>query len=193
MSEFKRDWPKRGSRQVRGFYFGAEALNLSLEATGLAAHIYASESDEIDEDYLKLLFPGRDLSGPLRELMSIGLIEIVSPETAPAPVVEVEDVGGSLIRAGTIYLVEGGGRFKIGITKATKPTARLRGLQTGSPVKLRLVYSAFVADSVAAESLAHGLLARFRLHGEWFECSEDRARSILDTVIDAVGLGGSGK
>lgn len=193
MSEFKRDWPKRGSRQVRGFYFGAEALNLSLEATGLAAHIYASESDEIDEDYLKLLFPGRDLSGPLRELMSIGLIEVVSPESAPAPVVEVEDVGGSLIRAGTIYLVEGGGRFKIGITKATKPTARLRGLQTGSPVKLRLVYSAFVADSVAAESLAHGLLARFRLHGEWFECSEDRARSILDTVIDAVGLGGSGK
>lgn len=193
MSEFKRDWPKRGSRQVRGFYFGAEALNLSLEATGLAAHIYASESDEIDEDYLKLLFPGRDLSGPLRELMSIGLIEVVSPESAPAPVVEVEDVGGSLIRAGTIYLVEGGGRFKIGITKATKPTARLRGLQTGSPVKLRLVYSAFVADSVAAESLAHGLLARFRLHGEWFECSEDRARSILDTVIDAVGLGGAGK
>lgn len=193
MSEFKRDWPKRGSRQVRGFYFGAEALNLSLEATGLAAHIYASESDDIDEDYLKLLFPGRDLTGPLRELMSIGLIEIVNPEDTPAPVVEVEDVGGSLIRAGTIYLVEGGGRFKIGITKATKPTARLRGLQTGSPVKLRLVYSAFVADSVAAESLAHSLLARFRLHGEWFECSEDRARSILNTVIVAVGPGGPDK
>lgn len=193
MSDYKRDFPKRGNRQVRGFFFGAEALNCSLEATGLAAHIYASQSDEIDEEFLKLMFPDRDLSGPLQELVSIGLIAIVNPDDpAPSPVVENDDGPATVARAGTIYLVEGGGRFKIGITKATKPTARLRGLQTGSPVQLRLVHSAFVQDSVAAESLAHGLLARFRLHGEWFECTEERARSILDTVIEAVGPGPGG-
>lgn len=193
MSDYKRDFPKPGQRSVRGFFFGAEALNLSLEATGLAAHIYASESDDIDEDFLKMMFPGRDLSGPLRELLSIGLIEMVDPDASARPSVDVEYAPASAARAGTIYLVEGGGRFKVGITKATKPHARLRSLQTGSPVQLRIVHSAFVQDSAAAESLAHGLLARFRLHGEWFECTEERARSILETVIEAVGSGDADK
>lgn len=195
MSDYKRDWPGRGNKPVRGFFYGAEALNLSLEATGLAAHIYASDSDEIEEEFLTRMFPGRDLSGPLRELVSIGLIDIISETENGGAAVDADEApagggGGALIaaKAGTIYLVEGGGRFKIGVTKATKPTARMRSLQTGSPVRLRLVYSAFVQDSAAAESLAHGLLARFRLHGEWFECTEDRALEILATVVDAVGI-----
>lgn len=185
MTDYKRDWPKKGQRGVSGFFFGAEALNCSLEATGLAAHIYASDEDNIDEEYLKSMFPGRDLSGPLRELMQIGLIEI-SDEAGPlGPIVE-NDGPAIAGRAGTIYLIEGApGRFKIGITKSTR--ARMKSLQTGSPVPLRLVHSAFVRDSAAAERLAHGLLTRFRLHGEWFECSEERAISVLNTVIEAVG------
>lgn len=185
MSDYKRDWPKRGNRSVQGFFFGAEALNLSLEATGLAAHIYASESNEIDEEFLKLMFPDRDLSGPLRELVAIGLIEFLDPSAPPAPIVDVEQPAAAYRRAGTIYLVEGNGMFKIGIAKSAK--ARLSSLQTGSPVKLRLVHHALVQDCSEAERLAHGLLARYRLHGEWFQCTEDHALSILKTVINAVG------
>lgn len=184
MSEFKRHRPKPGQRTVRGFFFEAEALNLSLEATGLAAHIFSFDNDETDEEVLKLMFPDRDLTGPLRELASIGLIELIDPNAVPAPKVEIEE-SLPYRGAGMIYLVEGGGRYKIGISKSAK--ARLSSLQTGSPVALHLVHYALVKDSCEAERLAHGLLARFRLHGEWFECSLERARSVLDIVIEAVG------
>jgi hypothetical protein len=184
MSEYKRNYPRRGHKTVRGFFFDADALNLSLEATGLAAHIFSFESDDIDEEFLKQMFPGRDLSGPLQELAALGLVEFVDPSAPPAPVVDVDN-GLTYRRAGTIYLVEGNGRFKIGIAQSAK--ARLTSLQTGSPVKLRMVHHALVQDCATAEKLAHGLLTRFRLHGEWFECTEERARSVLDTVIEAVG------
>jgi hypothetical protein len=185
MTDYKRDWPKKSHRVVRGFFFGAAALNCSLEATGLAAHVYASAEDVIDEEYLKSMFPGRDLSGPLRELTQIGLIEITDENAPLGPIVE-NDGPAVAGRAGTIYLIEGApGRFKVGITKSTR--ARMKSLQTGSPVPLRLVHSAFVRDSAGAERLAHGLLTRFKLHGEWFECLEERAVSVLNTVIEAIG------
>lgn len=182
MSDYKRQFPKPGQRSIARFFFHADALNLSLEATGLAAHIFAFDSDEIDTEFLARMFPDRDLTGPLRELASIGLIEMQDGSTPPAP---AQDGPATVGRAGTIYLVEGSGRFKIGIMKSMR--ARLTSLQTGSPLALRLVHSAFVMDSSAAERLAHGLLARFRLHGEWFECTEERALQVLSTVIDAVG------
>lgn len=186
MSEYKRTWPKKSKKGVQGFFYGAEALALSLEAAGLAAHIYSFDADDIDEEYLRGMFPDRDLTGPLRELASIGLIEFVEPGT-PAPVVDVETTDQRYRAAGVIYLVEGGGRFKIGIAKSAK--ARLTSLQTGSPVPLKLVHSAFVNDCVRAEQLAHGLLARYRLHGEWFECSKEQGLNVLNTVIEAVGEG----
>lgn len=185
MSEYKRPYPKPGQRTVTGFFFHADALNLSLEATGLAAHIFSFGDAGVDDEFLKRMFPDRDLSGPLRELVSIGIIEAVDAPKADSAT-EVEDGPVAAGRAGTIYLIEAGGRFKIGITKSMK--LRLVTLQTGSPLPLRLVNSAFVVDSAAAERLAHGLLARFRLHGEWFECTEERAQAVLTTVIDAVGM-----
>ncbi len=185
MTEYKRDYPRRGQKVVKGFFFEAGALNLSLEATGLAAHIYSFDDDCVDEEFLRRMFPDRDLSGPLRELASIGLIELV--DYIPSKKQEDKPEPAAAARAGSIYLIEGGGRFKIGITKSTSAKSRLTSLQTGSPVQLRIVYTAFVTDSASAEGLAHGLLARFRLHGEWFECTEERAISILNMVVDAVG------
>lgn len=183
MADLKRTWPM-ARKAVKGFFFGAEALGLSLEATGLAAYIYSWDGDEIDDEILKAMFPGRDLTGPLAELASIGLVDLSGePAPAPPPTPSERDL---MHRPGTIYLIEGGGRYKIGISQGSAKK-RLTGLQTGSPVPLRLLHSEIVQDSYAAEQLAHGLLRRFRLHGEWFECTEEQARSTLQTVILAVG------
>lgn len=185
MSDFKRTWPKKTNRGVSGFFFGAEALGLSLEATGLAAYIYSWDGDDIDTDILDAMFPGRDLSGPLTELAGIGLIDILPDGTPPIePVIVENEVRHK--RPGTIYLVEGAGRYKIGISQGSAKK-RLAGLQTGSPVRLQLIDHAMVRDCSRAEQLAHGLLMRFHLHGEWFECTEDQARTTLETVIEAVG------
>jgi T5orf172 domain len=187
VNDYKRTYPRPGRRTVKGVFFDASALDLSLEATGLAAHIFAHDGDDIDEEFLRGMFPDRDLSGPIRELVSIGLIEWLDPNSLAVPVVEeaAEDTT-QFKQTGTIYLVEGGGRFKIGISTSSAKT-RLRGLQTGSPVRLQIIHSALVRDCCSAERLAHGLLARFRLHGEWFECSEEKALSVLKMVIEAVG------
>lgn len=185
MTEFKRNYPQRGRRAVKGFFFHAAALNLSLEATGLAAHIFSFADDDVDEEVLKSMFPDRDLTGPLKELASIGLIEFIDPASDPAPAVDIQDVPLVRRAAGTIYLVEGSGFFKIGVTQSVR--ARLSSLQTGSPVALRMVRHVFVQDCVEAERLAHGLLARFRMHGEWFRCTEEKAIAALETAAEAVG------
>lgn len=184
MTDFKRTWP-RSHKSVSGFFFGGEALGLSLEATGLAAYIYSWDGDDIDDEVLKAMFPDRDLSGPLAELASIGLIDILPVGTPPRPP-EPSPVEDRRKVIGTIYLIEGGGRYKIGISQGSAKK-RLSGLQTGSPVRLQLIDSALVLDCSRAEQLAHGLLMRFHLHGEWFECTEEQARATLKTVIEAVG------
>ena len=73
-----------------------------------------------------------------------------------------------------IYCICAGetGPFKIGRT--TKLKTRLSELQTGSPVKLTLM--AFSEGDNKTEKIIHGLLADFRMHGEWFTmCSESVA------------------
>lgn len=69
---------------------------------------------------------------------------------------------------------------KFGFTKIL--SERLRSIQTGSPVKLIILASDFGAK--AQEKAIHSLLARDRLHGEWFRRSTKAAE-----LIDAMGKG----
>ena len=59
--------------------------------------------------------------------------------------------------------------FKIGISD--NPESRVRELQTGSPLPLKLIY-AVVVDLVDREREAHCILAAWRKHGEWFDLGE---------------------
>lgn len=61
-------------------------------------------------------------------------------------------------------------RLKIGFTKRA-PEARLRALQTGSPTRLFLM--AMQAGSIEAEQALHARFAESRLHGEWFEATDE--------------------
>lgn len=67
-----------------------------------------------------------------------------------------------------VYIVEAGGLFKIGV--AQDVTRRLRSLQTGSSVPLRLVGT--VTGGYAREAELHKRFRPFRLHGEWFDLGD---------------------
>jgi hypothetical protein len=61
------------------------------------------------------------------------------------------------------------GMIKIGV--AGDPKARLRDLQAGSPVKLRIL--ATTTGGQAGEGAYHKRFADLRAHGEWFERHDD--------------------
>lgn len=70
------------------------------------------------------------------------------------------------------------GRVKIGFTAGTT-TARLRDLQTGSPVKLEVLYE--TEGNMSTERILHTLFAPRRIHGEWFDFGD------LDPVTEVSG------
>lgn len=73
---------------------------------------------------------------------------------------------------GTIYYIGSAetGRMKIGYT-AGNPVKRLRALQTGSPTKLALF--AMHPGTPELEQKLHRQFADARLHGEWFDASDE--------------------
>lgn len=76
------------------------------------------------------------------------------------------------------------GPIKIG--HSCNPAARLRGLQTSSPHKLRLL--AVLEDGGHEEADYHQLFAKHRLHGEWFKPH----RSILTEIAEVNRNQGNG-
>ena len=84
---------------------------------------------------------------------------------------------------------------------------RLRGLQTGNPFNLRIVFESEVPDeeSFQVEQVAHGIMGTPTIHGgEWFKTKwELAARAVTaaakqvgtnrGTGIDGLGFAGSQK
>lgn len=70
-----------------------------------------------------------------------------------------------------IYFIQGedGGPIKIGV--ANDPEKRLGELQRTSPTKLRIIGRR--GGDVFAEKQLHAKYAEYRLHGEWFEPTEE--------------------
>lgn len=62
------------------------------------------------------------------------------------------------------------GRMKIGFTRG-HPAKRLKALQTGSPTKLGVV--AYHPGDEETERRLHAEFKADRLHGEWFDISDD--------------------
>jgi len=85
----------------------------------------------------------------------------------------------------SVYFVQAldGGPIKIGV--AANPTTRLVGLQTGSPVSLRLL-ATVDAGGARLEHQLHAHFAASRSHGEWFRPTPE-----LLTYIEDVTLRGS--
>lgn len=70
---------------------------------------------------------------------------------------------------GFVYLVQAGGRFKIGITSNVQ--SRIKGIQTGNPDKVTLVCSVEHPEPRKLEAELHRIFSPYRLEGEWFQLS----------------------
>lgn len=82
-----------------------------------------------------------------------------------------------------VYFVRSGTHGPIKIGRAVDPHERLRQLQTGSPVELRLLGT--IPGGVDLEAALHDLLGDSRLRGEWFRPTVAvRAYAVLATAID---------
>jgi hypothetical protein len=77
------------------------------------------------------------------------------------------------------------GPFKVGI--ANDPRSRLTGLQSGSHIKLSVLYSIGVepSDAYAVERAAHETLNEHRLSGEWFNVPCDMAKAAIAKAAKA--------
>lgn len=84
-----------------------------------------------------------------------------------------------------IYVITCGSAFiKVGV--ALNPSKRLKDLQTGAPLKLRLFDMVKIATARQAykyENEVHRRLARFASEGEWFRCKPEDAMAIITAVI----------
>lgn len=85
---------------------------------------------------------------------------------------------------GTIYFVQAecGGPVKIGFT--VDVDERVKALQCGSPFPLRVV--ATRPGTLGTEAELHRRFARHRLHGEWFEASDDIERFLQKPLAPAL-------
>lgn len=88
----------------------------------------------------------------------------------------------------TVYFIGGDfDRVKIGYTSSGDATGRLRDLQTGSPVVLRV--HAECPGDISDERALHAALNAEREHGEWFRISE-RLSALIAYVSSAKRLAG---
>lgn len=72
---------------------------------------------------------------------------------------------------------------KIGVSD--EPEARLEDLQTGSPVRLLLLWK--TPGGQGLESALHAYFAPYRVHGEWFDFGEENAAALVATAAVLLG------
>lgn len=92
-------------------------------------------------------------------------------------------------RGGFIYVVNSGGMpptVKIGIS--SNPSARLLQLKTASTMPLEFSYiGALNCSGYAIEAAAHQTLARYRITGEWFNCTPEIAIAAISVASARLG------
>lgn len=83
-----------------------------------------------------------------------------------------------------VYVISGGRRHvKIGIS--LEPKKRLKGVQTGCPFTLRLAGTWRTDRAREIEKKAHGLLAKYRWAGEWFDVPRQVAVLVVGMLVAA--------
>lgn len=82
---------------------------------------------------------------------------------------------------GYIYLVQAGGRYKIG--KATDVTKRIKSLQTGSAEEIRLIHTIPTQRVELAEKQLHTRFKAKRERGEWFDLSAEDVAWLCELTV----------
>jgi|SRR5579872_871581 len=72
--------------------------------------------------------------------------------------------------------------YRVKIGKADDVHRRLRGLQTGSPVKLKIMWMTEHPEPYRLEAKLKASLAKQQVHGEWFELGANPLKVIQDVM-----------
>lgn len=88
-----------------------------------------------------------------------------------------------------LYLISDGTRVKIG--KSKNPEKRLKQLQTGSALKLKLLGTFDLSDHY--EKRLHWILRNFRTQGEWFELGAEGTNWIQEYIKELESSASSDK
>lgn len=98
-----------------------------------------------------------------------------------------------------VYFIEGPEeKIKIGVSRSVK--SRMKQLQTGSPVELKLIRKIKVGEKIT-EQYFHNKFRKHRVHGEWFERkgkldrflrtkNDQSALKMIGLSVAGVGLAG---
>lgn len=82
---------------------------------------------------------------------------------------------------GYVYLLQSGGRFKIGITSHIQ--RRLKQLRSQQPpFPIELVHFVLCPDPRLAERALHERFSEARVHGEWFDLSDEKVRNVIRSM-----------
>ncbi|MEG4446986.1 GIY-YIG nuclease family protein [Microcoleus sp. AT9_B4] len=93
---------------------------------------------------------------------------------------------------GYVYLVQAVGTDKFKIGRAVDVARRIRGLQTGSPLKIRYVYHAYFENANLCEMELHNKFSNQREIGEWFALTQEEVKFcilLMRLVQDAEPIG----
>ena len=154
-----------------------EDANLSMELVGLAAWIYAQDSGDIEDVVVAARF-GIDVE--TAALRMTQLVELGWDGSDPGPIgISTAPAPQAVEPTIHVYVVEGGGLVKIGITADVK--SRLNAMLVGSPTDIALVGSIAVARrrAIAIEAQAHEYFRGRRVRGEWFRITATEALDFL--------------
>jgi len=70
--------------------------------------------------------------------------------------------------------------YKIGVSDDVP--ARIRGIQTGNPFKIKVVSIFEIHSATKVEKLIHKSMSEFKMIGEWFEINEE-SRAHLESLV----------
>lgn len=76
-----------------------------------------------------------------------------------------------------VYLIEGNGHHKIGITSDVKK--RLSGLQTSNPFPLKLIKTWETPDNGLWEDYLHNKYKKYRVQREWFKLPDELLQELI--------------
>lgn len=85
-------------------------------------------------------------------------------------------------KVSTVYLLEAGGYYKIGVTLDSTVKHRLKTLQTGNPFPIRLIASGNSEDAYALEKTLHKKYKNIRMTGEWFALDEGQVAEVINAL-----------
>lgn len=91
-------------------------------------------------------------------------------------------------KQGFVYLIQAGDSFRFKIGRSVDPERRIKEMQVGSAVKLKLLCQKKCRDVCAQENRWHELFGASRKHGEWFDLDEKQLPKIVTALKGDVGV-----